>query len=231
MAGLIACSAIAALDAKEPEIKRADFSAQITVAADGRPRIGDLTGITGPLANAVQSQLVVMRFVPARVAGAAVATTTTMSGSVALAPLDRDQYSVAFDDLSFAPGFRIAAPVSYPREMAAARRSGSVELKLRIDTDGRASFVQTVSATSPEFEKAVRDVVPALRFIPQSLGDKPVAVNVNLPVWFHGDRAETKPGFQCDWDDNRPRAERSTGCLGVIQVVYKIVVSRSGSLL
>ena len=246
MTGLIACRAIAAPVAEAPQVLRAGFHAKVTVDANGHATFDEIGGINGSVESAVRSQLAVLKFAPAHVGGVAVAASTYMSGGVILTPVDGERYSIALEDLILAPAFAAESPrcapgmmryersvaaatdsfprrcgegLPYPVEMARAGKSGWVELKLRIEKDGRATFLETIGASDVDFEKAVREKITALRFSPQIVAGQPIAVDANLPVWFHGNGSEAKPIFQCGWEEKRPRLEGNAGCLGMIQVV------------
>lgn len=222
---LLVCIAMPVLAVRQLKIIRTAFSAQVTVAADGIPVVGDVSGMTGPGAQAVRSRLAARKYTPAHVDGIAVAATTYMRGTAVLTPLDNDQYSIGLEDLSFAPAYQAVAELPYPAKMAVAHQTGTVELKLRIDRDGHATVLKTMSASSADFERAVRDMVPKLRFKPQALGGQLVDVEIDLPVWFwfYGKRPESRPSFQCSGDEKLPRAEGDTGCLGMIEVVAQMV--------
>lgn len=246
MAGLIACSAIAARVADPPQAKRTEFYAKVTVDANGHATIDQIGGIQGSVESAVRSQLAILKFAPAHVGGVAVTASTYMSGGLVLTSIDGERYSIALNDLVLAPAFAAESPrcppgmmryerslaaatnsphhrcgegLPYPVEMARVGKSGWVEMKLRIGKDGRATFLETILASDVEFEKAVREKISALRFSPQIVAGQPIAVDANLPVWFHGNGSEAKPIFQCGWEEKRPRLEGNAGCLGMIQVV------------
>jgi len=224
LTALIGCCAMPALAfASQPNIKRIGFHAQVTVDADSHASIGEIGGVNGALANAVQSQLAAMRFASAHVNGVPVSATSIIAGTMLLTPLDKDQFSIGLEDLSFAPRFSAAKPIPYPLEMARRYKTGYVELKLRIAADGSATVLQTLSASSADFEKAARDAVKNMQYEPQKIADQPAAIEVNLPFWFHGSWSETKPTFQCAWNEKRPRVEGASGCLELIQVVFSMV--------
>src|SRR5207249_4964042 len=74
----------------------------------------------------------------------------------------------------------------YPKELRAAGVEGQVTVKFVVDADGRAvtSTVEIIRSDNDLFTKAVRDVMPTLRFTPAEIKGKKVAQFVQMPFQF-----------------------------------------------
>jgi len=190
----------------------------VTVSADGRAEIGEIQGISGALATAVRSQLQVRKFLPGQRNGVPVSGTARLSGEVLLTPAGSDDYVVRLEDVTLAARPRLlkaAAPL-YPPAMFKEGTSATVEMALRIGTDGRVKEARTLSASHRQFEEAVRKALPAWRFEPGTS-----EVMVTLPVWFHTDfgrKPLPTPQFKCVVDVALPRIEGQSGCIDRVEV-------------
>lgn len=82
----------------------------------------------------------------------------------------------------------IVTPVrpAYPEALRLAGIAGRVVMRFVVDTSGRVEHgsVQTMHATDPRFEDAVRHVLPRMRFRPALLNDTPVRMLVEMPFEF-----------------------------------------------
>jgi TonB family protein len=68
-----------------------------------------------------------------------------------------------------------AAP-AYPPALEARGVEGHVIVRFVVDSTGRVDMasVMTVEATAPEFDRAVREALPLMRFRPAKVGERPV---------------------------------------------------------
>jgi protein TonB len=68
-----------------------------------------------------------------------------------------------------------AAPV-YPAALESRGVEGYVIVRFVVDSTGRVDMasVMTVEATAPEFDRAVRDAIPGMRFRPAKVGQRAV---------------------------------------------------------
>ena len=78
-----------------------------------------------------------------------------------------------------------AAPV-FPPTMLAQGQGGFVNAEWVVDETGVAdtTTLRIVESTHPEFEKAVRDALPYMRFRPATIGSRPVRQRVQQPFYF-----------------------------------------------
>lgn len=74
--------------------------------------------------------------------------------------------------------------IIYPAEEGARNEAGGVIVELVIDTTGAISRLTTLRASSPVFEKAVRDAVQNWKFHPAMKDGKPVETHWRLGVVF-----------------------------------------------
>jgi TonB family protein len=189
------------------------FTAHVSVAADGRATVSDLVGPKAALAQLVATQLTEIRFVPARRNGVPVAAEAPLHGYVILTPAGTDDYDISLRDVTTRPSWKEGRPPDYPpdRLTRADDRQGAVEVRVRVDAQGRVSDVITVSSTHASFEQAVLRVVTQWRFAPQ-----PAETTVVVPIIFTEYRSRAaaafKPRFLCVPDDSRPNVEGDTGC-------------------
>jgi TonB family protein len=211
--------------------RRGWFTAPVTVAADGRAEIGTIEGVSGRLADAVRSRLVTRRFVPAQKDGVPVSSTSQLQGTVLLTPAQGDAYAVGLEHVMLLQGPLALKldPPSFPPQMYKERVSASVELALRVGSDGRVEEVRTINASHPEFDAAVRKAVRRWRFKPSPASPAGGAW-VTVPVWFHtgfGRQAPFPPQFKCEPDLSYARIEGQNGCMDMIVVTASRVRTSS----
>jgi len=198
------------------KVKRIWVKAPITVEADGRAVIGEITGAKEALTNAVRELLSKARYVPARRNGVAVASSTLARAEIVLTPAEGDRFAIGLGDIHLGTHAKKAFPPRYPDDMARHNKSGSVELRLRVGADGKVTVLRTVAATNSAFEEAAIKSVKGWRMEPQLIEGIPAEVEVSQPFLFraHPKAAEVEPVFQCAWDESRPRWENQrVGCL------------------
>lgn len=193
------------------------FTARVSVAADGRAMVSDVVGPKGTLAQVVASRLAGIRFVPAKRNGTPFAAEAPLHGRVVLTPVGTDDYDVSVRDVTTRPFWKSARPPDYPPDRIRAGGPGAVEIRVRVDVQGRVSEVVTVSSTHASFEQSVRRVATQWRFAPQ-----PAETTVVVPVVFgeYPSRAaaDFKPSFLCVPDETRPNVEGDTGCAHRLEV-------------
>ncbi len=75
---------------------------------------------------------------------------------------------------------------NYPPLLRDAGVGGTVQLKFRVNEDGRvdASTIEVVSSDNEQFSEAAKKVVERMRFRPAKVNDRPVKVLVTLPISF-----------------------------------------------
>lgn len=74
----------------------------------------------------------------------------------------------------------------YPKELRVANVEGQVMVKFVVDDNGRAvlTTIQVIRSDNELFTKAVRDMMPTLRFTPAEIKGKKVAQFVQMPFQF-----------------------------------------------
>lgn len=77
---------------------------------------------------------------------------------------------------------REALEAGYPPHLRAAAVSGSVEVRLRVDTRGVPHDLRVTRSTDAAFDEPTLQALRTLRFSPARLGEKPVTVWVVLPI-------------------------------------------------
>lgn len=75
-------------------------------------------------------------------------------------------------------------PPRYPETLREARVEGSAEVRAVIGCDGRPHGIEVLSATRPEFGRAVADALAQWRFSPATLDGEPVSVHYELAQSF-----------------------------------------------
>lgn len=209
-------------------------NAPITVDAEGRASIGKIDGAQGPLAQAAHEQLIKARYLPARRNGVAVASSTHLTATMVLTPVEGDKYSIGLGAITLAPLSMKIAPPSYPVEMVRRGRSGFVELRLRIGIDGKVTVLRTVAASDAAFEKVAVESVEHWLFVPQTVEGVPTDFEVSQSFWFSGEskrrRAEFEglPTFLCDMNESSPRWEKQVGCLNRMEIGFSQVRASQG---
>ncbi|WP_457096384.1 TonB family protein [Lysobacter sp. P5_B9] len=215
VAALLASATVAAGDEQERYVA---FSAHISVAADGRATIGELTGPTGALAQAIEARLAETRFAPAKQDGAPVVADALVHGRAVLVPVNADEYEISLRGLTTRPAFRSASVPIYAPDRVRAGASGTVELLVHIDARGHVRDTTVVSSSHPSFTQSVLSASKPWHFGPQ-VGD----ISVVVPIIFRnasfprGNSA--KPKFECALDESRPNVVGDTGCTDFIEVV------------
>lgn len=81
---------------------------------------------------------------------------------------------------------RVSAPPRYPEMLRRAGVTGRVVLRFAVDTAGRVDLgsVQVVESTHDAFTRAVRDILPRLRFEPARVHGRAVAALAEMPFEF-----------------------------------------------
>ncbi|WP_157474963.1 TonB family protein [Lysobacter sp. Root494] len=213
---LIASSASSFAFAADDGAKAVFFTARVSVAADGHATVSDLVGPKGALAQVVVSRLAKIRFVPARRNGMPVAAEAPLHGRIVLTPVGTDDFDVSVRDVTTRPVWEKAQPPNYPPDRIRVGQPGAVEMRVRIDAQGRVSDAVMLSSTDASFEHAVRRVATQWRFAPQL-----VETTVVVPVVFRDQSkaaAAFKPQFLCLPDETRPNVEGDTGCTDRLEV-------------
>jgi TonB family protein len=75
-------------------------------------------------------------------------------------------------------------PRYYPRELRAAKVTGTVVLEIVVGRDGKIESIAVDNASDPRFGQPALDVASHLRFAPARVGRTPVRTRVWLPVQF-----------------------------------------------
>lgn len=207
-----------AAHAEDEKPLKGDFTAKVTVDAEGHVAVREITGLTGVLADEVRSQLAASRFLPALRHGLPAATTVPVDGEVVITPVENSRYAVRLSETRVAPQLNTADPPRYPATRYRTGASGTVELRLRVGPNGRILDVKAVSSSHPDYEAAVRSALKRWRFAP--LPEGLPEMTVGLPVWFRVEgRDVRKPAFECASDATAARVEDQSGCLDMIEVV------------
>lgn len=198
----------------------ADFSAPVAIDTTGQVDVvGELSGIKGPLAEAVRARLAQVAAVPARRDGVAIEARMVMHGRVVLTPVDADDYSMALRDLSLmaaAATPSLVMPPKYPAEAYTRGQEGNVELQIGVDEAGRITNIRTVSRTHASLEKAVLDAVRKWTFKPSG-----EAAVFSVPVRFRLQdkrRAPVLPEFECQLPEGQAYIVGQNGCIQQIDV-------------
>jgi TonB family protein len=75
-------------------------------------------------------------------------------------------------------------PRYYPRELRAAKVTGTVVLEIVVGRDGKIESIAVDNASDPRFGQPALDVASHLRFAPARVGRTPVRTRVLLPIQF-----------------------------------------------
>lgn len=108
----------------------------------------------------------------------AVATGSAMDAEAEMAAMNAllaSAYQIVEVDSAAERDPASAAPV-YPAALEARGVQGSVIVRFVVDSTGLVDMasVMTVEATAPEFDRAVREAMPGMRFRPAKVGQRPV---------------------------------------------------------
>lgn len=197
------------------------FTAEVTIDADGRAIVSEVTGIQGPFAEALRSQLQALHFEPARVDGAAVASATHVYANAVLSETKDGDVEVRVGAVRTGPRMRLILPPMYPAEMARRAQAGSVLVVFTVGADGKPQGVRYVGATDERFQAEVERVVGRWRFVPEVIAGRPSRDAVAVPVWFHPWQDKDKPTFACPAAGDRPHIAGTDGCLDMIELTYQ----------
>ena len=190
------------------------FSAPVTVAADGSADLGDVEGVSGPLAEIVQAALAELPYVPATVEGVPVESTVLVDGVAALVPVG-DQFEVVLEDVTTQPRLVAWRPADFPLPSLRARQGGVVTLVLRVDGNGRVTDTAVVDGTDSGLADAARTAVADWRFRPPIEG-RPFEVGATF--WFHGNwEAPVVPESGCTLLPAAAHLPGDDGCLRVTE--------------
>lgn len=192
------------------------FAAPVTISANGEATVGDLSGVSGTIEQAVRAQLATLRFVPARRDGVAMPSEGYLRGSAVLTPVAGGTFEMHLQGLALAPRQELDMPApTYPMAHARAGVAGAVEMAVRVGADGRVRDMRTISSSDAAFEAAVRRAARGWRF-------KPVAgaedAQVTIPVIFHAGDEPNLPSFECTLDPQRAHFAGQSGCLDPLEV-------------
>ena len=195
------------------------FSAPVTIRAAGQIEIGELSGVTGVLAEAIRARLSDVKVVPATSGAVAVDARMVVQGRAVLTPTDAANYALALEGLGLLPPNAMAdviMPPRYPADMFTRDQEGSVELELTVDQSGRIAEMRTVSSTHAAFEKAVRTAAKGWKF--KASGGN---VRFSVPVVFRlaGKRQPPQQtGFECALPAGQAHIAGQNGCVPLIEV-------------
>ncbi len=108
----------------------------------------------------------------------AVAAGSSMDAEAELAAMNAllaNAYQIVEVDSAAVRDPASAAP-AYPPTLEARGVEGHVIVRFVVDSTGRVDMasVMTVEATAPEFDRAVREALPLMRFRPAKVGERPV---------------------------------------------------------
>ncbi|MCL2012873.1 MAG: TonB family protein [Cystobacterineae bacterium] len=96
--------------------------------------------------------------------------------------------------LSKSPVLLESAPATFPLEMEAEQKSGTVILELEIDAEGGVRKVVVLESAGPAFDKAAVDAAWKYRFSPAEVDGKPAPVRIHYrSEFFFRPQAETRP--------------------------------------
>lgn len=91
---------------------------------------------------------------------------------------------VPYFQLTQTPQFLHKEQPVYPEAMRVLGQSAVVKLQALIDDEGRVRQVQILESAGMQFDTAAEHAILASRFTPATVGDKPVAVWLRIPVRF-----------------------------------------------
>lgn len=217
--------AFGARSAELPEAPvQARFSAPAVVSASGQVQVGEISGVTSVLSDAIRTQLVQVEAVPARQDGEPVESGVLLRGSAVLTPATGAGYTLKLESLSLMPNGTTAkrlSPPRYPVDMYTRGLEGSVELQLHVDERGRVADLQIANSSHASFEKAVRNAAKSWTF--QASGE---ALQFSVPVVFRlaGRQPPSPiPAFGCPLDDGQAHIVGQNGCVDMIEVTASSV--------
>jgi TonB family protein len=188
-----------------------------------------LKGVKGALSEVARKALAEARFLPARRNGAAVASATHLAAVLMLVPTGSDDYSITLQDINLAPALLAVTPPRYPADMVRKGRSGDVQLSLRIGIDGKPVYLRTVSSSDPAFERAAIESIRQWKFEPARIAGERVETEVSQPFrFFPKSHVPEARSFECAWDEQRPRWEKQSACLDLVEVWFSPASSAIG---
>ena len=214
---LVPCLATAALAAEPGGSLRGAFHGEVTVSEAGAIDIDRIEGVSGALEQVIRAKLAEARWVPGVRHGKPVTATVPVTGSVLLAAVEGGEYAVRDLQVRVEPKLVTGPPLQWRTPLLREGVATHVELRLHVDNAGSVTAVETVSSSSPSFERDVRKTLDKWRFarLPEGLA----TMTVTLPVWFHaGANAPAKPDFVCDRDPGLPALADQDGCLDLVEL-------------
>lgn len=226
LGGTLALSALPSR-AGEGDTLGIPFVADVRIDATGKGTVGDIlrrdrrkpVALEAKLAGWVRASLESPVYVAARIGDQAVASSSFVSGTVVLEPVDDENLEARLQGLKLGPVSGPLEPPRYPVDMARSGQAGSVLVVFRIDGDGHPRDIRYLDASDARVEAALKQVIPKWRFKPErvdgAVSDDPVAV----PVWFHPmGSSSTMPNWACPAPVRRPYLTGQDPCLDVIEV-------------
>jgi TonB family protein len=173
------------------DVVRFNANARVVLDAQGVPQQVQANERLPPtVRSAIEQHVMQWRFEPARIGGVAKPGVTHVSLDACAVPAPDGTMRMAMDYRSNGPGLAggatVVAPPRYPVEAARANREGSFNVVMRIGADGRASVerIEAVSGAVKPFDKALREWVAAMRYVPEEVDAMPISTQMSMLVDF-----------------------------------------------
>lgn len=189
--GLLAFASAASAGGTKNEAVRFYANARVVLDGQGVPQqVVPNERLPKIVRDQVEQRLLQWRFEPARVDGQNKAGVTYVFLDACAVPQVDGGMRMALDYRSNGPALAGAALVPhaprYPADAARSNREGSFRVMVNVGTDGLATVgaIETRSGSLKSFEKALRDWVASLRYVPEEVDGRPVATQLAMPVDF-----------------------------------------------
>ncbi len=187
---LVATFTLAAAD-KAQEPIRFHANARVVLDEQGVPQQVQANEKLPPVVrDLVEQRVKQWRFEPARVDGEAKAGVTHVLLRGCGVPNAGGGMQIAMDYSSNGPGMAggavLLSPPRYPVDAARGSREGSFNVVFQVGANGRATVekIEARTGSLKDFERALRDWVVAMRYVPEEVDGKPVATRIAMPVDF-----------------------------------------------
>ncbi len=213
--GLLAFASAASAGDARNEMVRFYANARVVLDAQGVPQQVQANEKLPPaVRSAVEQRVMQWRFEPARIGGVPKPGVTYVSLDACAVPAPDGTLRMAMDYRSNGPGLAggatVVAPPRYPVEAARANREGSFNVVMRIGADGRASVerIEPVSGQVKPFDKALREWVAAMRYVPEEVDAAPISTQMSMLVDFGLGAGSLKQMLR----EQREKDAQSSGC-------------------
>ena len=213
--GLLAFASAASGGDEKSDAVRFYANARVVLDAQGVPQQVQANERLPPaVRSAIEQRVMQWRFEPARIDGVAKAGVTHVFLDACAVPAADGTMRMAMDYRSNGPGLAggavLVAPPRYPVEAARSNREGSFNVVMRIGADGRASVerIETVAGTAKPFDKALREWVAAMRYVPEEVDTAPISTQMSMLVDFELGAGSLKQAAR----ERREQDAQSAGC-------------------